>query len=251
MLRQLSKKIALLLVALAIIPISDVSAKSISVSNQTELKNAIEDSSVDTITLESNIETTEKINITRPLTIDGNGYTMKYVGTFGKSGSTDNTTWGGIYLLQVYKTKATIKDIKLTGGNAALLVNGSDVTFEGVIDVSGNGFGGIELGQGSDVNTVPRLSLVNGAKIVNTTEASNRPTLWVPSDTSKAILEINGVEKTLTAGMELTLDEISELFEVKENPDTSDSLVFTISLGLCGLFMFIMSSKKIKEIGSN
>ena len=63
------------------------------------------------------------------MTIDGNGYTMKYVGTFGQAGSTDNTTWGGIYWLQVYNTNATIKDIKLTGGNAALLVNGSNVTF--------------------------------------------------------------------------------------------------------------------------
>lgn len=245
MLRQLSKVFAVLLVALAIIPISDVSAKTIKVNNQAELKSAIEDSTVSTITLGSNIETTEKINITRSLTIDGNGHTMKYVGTFGKEASTDNTTWGGIYLLQVYNTEATIKDIKLTGGNAALLVNGSNVTFEGTIDVSGNGFGGIELGQGSGITRIPRLSLVNGAKIVNTTESENRPTLWVPEDTSSAILEVNGIAKTLTAGMELTLDEIAELFTIKENPDTSDSLIIAVMLGICGLYMFIVSSKKI------
>lgn len=99
MLRQLSKVFAVLLVALAIIPISSVSAKSITVNSQSELKDAINDNSITTITLGSNIETTEKINITRPVTIDGNGYTMKYVGTFGKHASTDYTTWGGIYLL--------------------------------------------------------------------------------------------------------------------------------------------------------
>ena len=234
----------LLLLTLVIIPISSVSAKTSTVSNQTELKNALEDNSVTIISLDSNIETTEKINITRPITINGNGYTMKYVGTFGNLGSTDNTTWGGVYLLQVYNTNATIKNIKLTGGNAALLVNGSNVTLEGTIDVSGNGFGGIELGQGSGITTIPHLKLVN-AKIINTTESETKPTLWVPEDTSKAILEINGIEKTLTSGMELTLDEIAELFAVKENPDTSDPLTITITLGLFGLFMFIISSKKL------
>ena len=172
---------------------------------------------------------------------------MKYVGTFGSAGSTDNTTWGGIYLLQVYKTNATIKDIKLTGGNAALLVNGSSVTLEGTIDVSGNGFGGIELSQGSGVTTISHLILTSDAKIVNTTESDDRPTLWVPEDTNSAILEINGVEKTLTAGMELTMDEISELFAIQENPDTSDPLIITVILGICGLFMFVMSSKKLLE----
>lgn len=247
MLRQLSKPFIVLLVALTIIPISDVSAKSVTVNNQTELKDAIEDSSISTITLGSNIETTEKINITRTLTIDGNGNTMKYVGTFGKNASTENTTWGGIYLLQIYTTEATIKDIKLTGGNAALLVNGSKVTLEGTIDVSGNGFGGIELGQGSGITTIPHLKLVNGAKIVNTTESENKPTLWVPEDTSSAILEINGVKKTLTSGMELTLNEIAELFAIKENPDTSDSIIITIILGLSGLFMLILNSKKTAQ----
>lgn len=247
MLKQLSKSFAVLLVALAIIPISDVSAKTITVNNQTELKSAIEDNSISTITLGSNIETTEKINITRTLTIDGNGHTMKYVGTFGKDASTDNTTWGGIYLLQIYTTKATIKDIKLTGGNAALLVNGSDVTLEGTIDVSGNGFSGIELGQGSNVTTIPHLKLVNGAKIINTTESENRPTLWVPEDTSRAILEINGVEKTLTAGMELTLDEIAELFAIQENPDTSDPIISVTILGIFALFALILNSKKVAQ----
>lgn len=244
MLKQLSKSFIVLLVSLTIIPISNASAKTVTVNNQTELKNAIEDSSVSTITLGSNIETTEKINITRPITINGNGHTMKYVGTFGKNASTDNTIWGGIYLLQIYTTEATIKDIILTGGNAALLVNGSKVTFEGTIDVSGNGFGGIELGQGSGITTIPHLKLVNGAKIVNTTESENRPTLWVPEDTSSAILDINGVTKTLTSGMELTLNEIAELFAIKENPDTSDSFIITILLGLSGLFMLLLNTKK-------
>lgn len=247
MLKRLPKIFAILLITLTIIPIYDVSAKSVTVNNQTELKNAIEDSSISIITLGSNIETTEKINITRPITINGNEHSMKYVGTFGKNASKDNTTWGGIYLLQIYSTNATIKNIKLTGGNAALLVNGSKVTLEGTIDVSGNGFGGIELGQGSGITTTPHLNLVNGAKIINTTESENRPTIWVPEDTNSAILEINGVKKTLTSGVELTLDEIAELFAVKENPDTSDSLIISITLGISALFMLILNSKKVLQ----
>ena len=45
--------------------------------------------------------------------------------------------------------------------------------------------------------------------------------------------------------MELELDEIAELFAMQENPDTSDSLLITIMLGMCGIIMLIITSKKI------
>ena len=62
MLKQLFKSLAILLVALAIIPISNVSAKTVTVNSQTELKDALDDSSITTITLGSDIETTENDN---------------------------------------------------------------------------------------------------------------------------------------------------------------------------------------------
>ena len=110
---QKTLKTGILLLVMILIPTFCVSAQtSKTVHNQDELKSALQDSNVATITLANDIETTEKINIMRPVTIDGAGHTMKYVGTFGSSGSKDNTVWGGIYVLQVYKTTATIKNIK-------------------------------------------------------------------------------------------------------------------------------------------
>ena len=95
------------------------------VKTEQEFLDALANESIHTITLTDNIETQKKINIKRPVTIDGNGKTIKYVGTF-KGEVYDNTVWGsgkdgdgyGVYVIQVYRTEATIKNITLTGGNA-------------------------------------------------------------------------------------------------------------------------------------
>lgn len=227
--KNITKVLLLLILTITLSTTLNVNAASSkTINNQAELKEALNDNNISTIILGSNIETTEKINITRPVTIDGNNHTIKYVGTFGSSNSSDNTVWGGIYVLQVYKTNATIKNIKLTGGNAGLLINGGHVTFEGTIDVSGNGFGGIELGKGNNVNTYPHLTLGPNSQIINTTETADTPTLWVPSDTNDAILEIGNTRFDLEAGEELSIKEINELEESLENPETSDSLILNI-----------------------
>ncbi len=215
------------------------------VNNQEELKEALSDSKITTITLGSNIDTTEKINITRPVTIDGAGYTIRYVGKFGSSQSSSNTVWGGIYVLHFYKTTGTLRNIKLTGGNAGLLINGSQVKLEGIIDVSGNGFGGIELGKGSGVTNSSHAILDSDTKLVNTTESSDNPTLWVPKDTDDSILEIDGVKQELEAGNELSLDEIIELFDIEENPETSDPIIiYSITFILSILTLIFIKQKK-------
>lgn len=226
-----------------LIPLMKPQALS-TVHTQEELKQALSDTSVSTITLGNDIETTEKINIMRPVTIDGNHHTLRYVGTFGSSGSKDNTVWGGIYLLQVYKTEATIKNIRLTGGNAGLLVNGSKVTLVGTIDVSGNGFGGIELAQGSGVNAVSHLVLDDSAKIVNTTETSDKPTLWVPKDSDPAVIEQDGLTQTVNPEQELTLTEINSLFEVIVNPSTNDSIYLYVICLILGSFGLLFTFRK-------
>lgn len=224
------KKIFFLIIfTVVLLPCINVkAATSKTVNNESELKEALNDSNISTIIIGSDIETTEKINILRDVTIDGNNKTIRYVGKFGSSNSTDNTVWGGIYVLQVYKCNVTLKNIKLTGGNAGLLINGGHATFIGKIDVSGNGFGGIELGQGSNVTTSPTLTIDENAEIINTTESEDRPTLWVPSDTTGAVITIGNTDFRLNSGEELTLDEINKLEESIENPETGDSLILNI-----------------------
>lgn len=227
--KKISKFLLLFVLTITLCTTLNVkAATSKTVNNQAELKDALNDSNISTIILGSDIETTEKINILRNVTIDGNNKTIKYVGTFGSSNSSDNTVWGGIYVLQVYKSNVTLKNIKLTGGNAGLLINGGHATFVGKIDVSGNGFGGIELGKGSGVTEAPKLTLTDDAEIINTTESTDKPTLWVPDDTTGAVIEIGNTEFELNPGVELSLDEINELEESLENPETSDSLLLNI-----------------------
>lgn len=234
------KKIVMLGVLAFLLPLGYVNAATTTVNSQSDLKSALQNSDIDNIILGQDIETTEKINITRPVTIDGNNHTMKYVGTFGSSQSSSNTVWGGIYLLQVYKTNATIRNIKLTGGNAALLVNGGSVKLEGTIDVSGNGFGGIELGQGAGVETVNHIIMDENTNIVNTTETADKPTLWVPSDSDDAILEKSGKVYTIASGAELKDEVLNAILEEQVNPQTGDSILIStlfglISLGTCGI----------------
>ena len=227
--KKISKFLLLFVLTITLCTTLNVkAATSKTVNNQAELKDALNDSNISTIILGSDIETTEKINILRDVTIDGNNKTIKYIGTFGSSNSSDNTVWGGIYVLQVYKSNVTLKNIKLTGGNAGLLINGGHATFVGKIDVSGNGFGGIELGKGSGVTEAPKLTLTDDAEIINTTESTDKPTLWVPDDTTGAVVEIGNTEFELNPGVELSLDEINELEESLENPETSDSLLLNI-----------------------
>ena len=246
MLKKCTKYISMILIALCLFPWIHVEASStMTVRNQEELKSALEDSNISTIVLGNDIETTEKINVMRPVTIDGNGHTMQYVGTFGDFDSSDNTIWSGIYVLQVYKTEATIRNIALTGGNGGLLINGAKVQLEGTIDLSGNGFGGIELGQGSGVDSVAHIILTDDTKLVNTTETPDKPTLWVPKDSTGSILEVNGVKQELQPLEELTIQEMETLFTPAENPETSDSIISYIILGIISICTFLFASKKV------
>ncbi len=246
MLKEVKAFFLTLIVGIVALTLNVNAASTATVNSQADLKEALDDESITTIILGSDIDTTEKINIVRPVTIDGQNHTIRYVGTFGDEGSRDNTVWSGIYVLQFYKTTGTLKDIKLTGGNAGLLLNGSEVTFEGTIDVSGNGFGGIELGQGANVTETPHLKLEGDAEIVNTTEAEDAPTLWVPDDTKTAILESNGMQETISAGEELTIIEALSYFNVPtENPQTADFNKLSIVLGFMSLFIFALTMSKI------
>lgn len=165
--------LSMLLIAFMILPYSITTAtdaNTTTVKNQEELENALGNSSYSTIIIGENFTTDKKINITRDVIIDGNNKTITMQ-------MEDNTIWNTnqAYVLQAYRSKVTIKNLSLTGANAALLVNGADVTLEGNINVSGNGFGGIEVATNGGV--LPKVSF-NNAKLTNNSEKYLKPTLW-------------------------------------------------------------------------
>lgn len=261
----MKKILTMVLVGLfAFVPMISVHAEEgvAVVKNEEELLAALADKSVTTIQLADNITTTAKVNIIRDVTIDGQNYKITLSG--------DHTTWDSTYVIQVYKSNVTLKNIALTGANGGLLINGANVTVEGTLDVSGNHFGGIELGMGDNVNDYPVVNFDN-ANIVNTTESSTVPTIWSDGvDQDKVTVKYNGVEaaayENVKGQVQLFLNtentpegenytaldadnyrpeaieepttpptEQGREEDTTENPETSDGILLFVSLAVIGL----------------
>lgn len=211
----MKKILTMVLVGLfAFVPMISVHAEEgvAVVKNEEELLAALADESVTTIQLADNITTTAKVNIIRDVTIDGQNYKITLSG--------DHTTWDSTYVIQVYKSNVTLKNIALTGANGGLLVNGGNATVEGTLDVSGNSFGGIELSKGSAVNTAPTINF-NNATIKNDTESNSQPTLWTDGLKKEEVtIKYNGVE----AAIYNTDKEQVQLFISETNTPTGENI---------------------------
>lgn len=236
--KKLKLFLGLFISAFMVVPFMEVNAaEPVEVDNEEDLYTYLEGSEVTEVKLMNDIETTHKINVTSDKIIDGNGYKITYVGTF-KDGSHDKTEWGsdaeapydgGVYVIQAYNANVTVKNITLTGGNVGLSANGANLTLEGTIDVSGNGFGGIELTKGAAPTlAVPSLT-INNATIVNTTETDKLPTLWTDNLTTEEVesmnIEYNGVKVAVTCDKEVGKPLQVQLFLDENNLPTGDNYV--------------------------
>lgn len=90
-------------------------------------------------------------------------------------------SWNSTYDIQCYNGEYTLSNIKASGGNAGILVNGATVILGENIDVSGNHFGGIEVSKGV-AEGLADAKLIVTAPITNTTEAYGKPTVWIDGD---------------------------------------------------------------------
>ena len=236
--KKLKIFLGLFVCAFMVVPFMGVNAaEPVEVDNADDLYKYLEDNVTTSVKLTKDIETTHKINVTSDKVIDGNGHKITYVGTF-KGGSRDNKVWGsdaeapyngGVYVIQAYNANVTVKNITLTGGNVGLSANGADLTLEGTIDVSGNGFGGIELTKGAAPTlAVPSLT-INNATIVNTTETDKLPTLWTDNLTTEEVesmnIEYNGVKVAVTCDKEDGKPLQVQLFLDENNLPTGDNYV--------------------------
>ncbi len=181
------------------------------VSTESEFNAALNDNNVKTINIVKDFTTSAKINITRDVTINGNAHKLTM-------NLADKTTWGGHYVLQVYRSNVTINDITLSGANAGLLVNGGNATLKGKIDVSNNGFGGIEL---SGSNPVINLS---GATLVNSTEEYLKPTLWIDPKMDNVVVEYAGFKKNIEVDKGDHL-QTQYYLDAKNTLDTADNQI--------------------------
>ena len=236
--KKLKVFLGLFISAFMVVPFMEVNAaEPVEVDNAADLYMYLEGSEVAEVKLTKDIETTHKINVTSDKIIDGNGHKITYVGTFN-DGKKNNTVWGsdaeapydgGVYVIQAYNANVTVKNITLTGGNVGLSANGANLTLEGTIDVSGNGFGGIELTKGAAPTlAVPSLT-INNATIVNTTETDKLPTLWTDNLTTEEVesmnIEYNGVKVAVTCDKEVGKPLQVQLFLDENNLPTGDNYV--------------------------
>lgn len=163
------------------------------VSSSEELEQIFNDNTKNSVSLTGTVEMNKESKITHKITVDGDGNTMstaaqgKILTLMGGGtvrnitieSTADNTDWHSSYGIQFYNSKGTVENAKITGGNAAIIVNSSEVTLKGKIDVSGNTFGGIEVSKGSALNLNPGVLNINGATIINDTEEYGKPTIWI------------------------------------------------------------------------
>lgn len=159
-----------------------------------ELKEAISNG-VANINLIADINTPETVTFSRSTFFNGNNHTITF--TDIKDGivvTSDNVTldnikvvmqgndpdWEGHYGIQAYNAKnITFSNIECHGEDGGILINGSIVTINETIDLSGNQFGGIEVSRGTNATRDPILRFGTSLHLVNTTEAYGFPTIWV------------------------------------------------------------------------
>ena len=154
------------------------------VTSANEMKAAIADTNIEKIILDDSFTAPSTIVVGREVEIDGNGKTI----TAASTGFERN------YVLQAYDTTGVkVKNISLTGANAGLLVNGSNVTLEGTVNVSGNNWGGIEVSTGSSLaGKASNLTIAEGVTLTNTTEEYTKPTVWIDGTDTNPNLTVTG-----------------------------------------------------------
>ena len=183
-----------------------------------ELADAVSDPDVKVITVTGEIAASEVLSIDRSVTIKGNSEARS-----GRSGITfdnidgmeivnaGNVTledlevkvinnelgWQGIYGVQAYgSSKVTLNNVTVTGADGGILVNGAETALAGVVDVSGNEFGGIEVSKGTGVETMPKLT-GSAENLKNDNESAENPTVWIDkvSELTESVVELSGMSK--------------------------------------------------------
>ncbi|WP_024621563.1 cell wall-binding repeat-containing protein, partial [Metaclostridioides mangenotii] len=181
-----------------------------SVTDLDGLKTALEDDNIKTININKSIGNDregidERIEVDRAVTINGHGNTLSFTHDINgldtaRNGiliTTDETETSTstiindlkvkmknvdgqlkpVYGIQVYNAKnVTLNNISSKGADGGILVNGSEVTLKGEVDVSGNKLGGIEVSKGTAEGLDDPILTVDVTKIY---ADESKPVIWI------------------------------------------------------------------------
>ena len=181
-----------------------------------ELTDAISDPEVKIITVTGEITADDVLSIDRSVTIRGNiDARSENAGiTFDNTDGIEiinarnvvlenlevkvinnQIGWQGIYGIQAYgASDVTLRNVSVTGADGGILVNGAETTLDGIVDVSGNEFGGIEVSKGVGVETMPKLKGTS-ENLKNDNESSSNPTVWIDkvSELTATVVDVTGL----------------------------------------------------------
>jgi len=165
-----------------------------------DLRAALANTAKTIININANIgEIDARIVADRPITINGNNYTLSFTDAINDSVygtrhgilvSANNVTinnlkvqmtpkaiWQGTYGIQAISSIGVVlSNITVTGADGGILVNGAEVKLIRTTTLSGNEFGGIEVSKGSGITATPKLTVTG--TLVNADEAIALPTIW-------------------------------------------------------------------------
>ena len=160
----------------------------------------------DEIEIQSDITVTQQVNVNKDVTIDGNGFTV--TPTFFKTSNSNNASFGihssgvtiknltidgtlgtNLHGINIYMVNGVLLDSVsvLNNDYAGIVVNGSIVTVNNII-TAGNGWGGINVDQGTSVTTEAKL-IVNGTSSHN--EAAH---IWI-DDARKVVSVVDNLNQ--------------------------------------------------------
>lgn len=200
-------------------PTKAMAASDESVSNLTELQTALANTDITTINITANISAipaTLVVPVGHPVIINGGSHTLTFIGLESVIGSVDDgfmiqdlttindltvdaglvtpTAWVGTYAIQVYHTTATLNNVTATHANGGIIINNSTATLTGAINVSGNGFGGIESsGASASLN-------VSGSSWTNALESYGKPTIWEDGITGTTVINFGAFTRMIKGG---------------------------------------------------
>lgn len=174
---------------------------AIKVSSAADLEKALDDATVNTITLDGDIESQYSILIDRPLTLDGANHKITVT-----NGEANDNVGGHTYAIKVYNVngdnEAVIKNVSLDGGVGAISNQGSNIVLQGNITFGDHAWGGMEINAGSQglTSTVDYTD----ATISYASEDASHPAIW--SDNAKeASAKYDGIHAARQVGTKLKL----------------------------------------------
>ena len=175
-----------------------------------------------TIVLLGNVETSSVITLKSGMTLDGNGYTLKYSGTEEKGtfitveAGCDDVTVENITVdagsnikhgVQFYcNNGGTLSNVTVKGGTStAVIVNGAtNVSVkDSTLNPGSGAYATIEYGMGEGVETIPSVTLNNVS-----TDDANGLVMWADNDTINRIIEADASVTTPEQAAQKVLNNI-------------------------------------------